>query len=206
MFKSPQKKYRSPKSVKAPKTPSPKRRDYTRRSLKKSDKHSRCTFINPDTKKRCKNPLGLYPRFCWIHTLKIENLTIGVSGIEGAGYGLFAGDHGFKRGEIIAEYSSPKNKVSLGTLERRCKGRGKRCWEYVFCKDEDPNHPERTDCYDAKDIRSTIARFPNDAQNTPGFKNNAYFEVVRGKVVIKSSKKIGPGEEIFVDYGGDYWE
>ncbi len=53
--------------LKHPKSPSPKRKDYNKRSLTKDDKHSRCTYIHSDSGKRCKLKLGLYPTYCHLH-------------------------------------------------------------------------------------------------------------------------------------------
>ena len=72
-FKSPNKKYRSPnfKTTKRPFSPSPKKSNYEKIAKTTSDKQSKCTYIDPDTKRRCRLHLGIYPKFCFLHTMFI---------------------------------------------------------------------------------------------------------------------------------------
>lgn len=203
IFRSPEKKYRSFPKAQRPRSPSPKRKDYRAASLKASDGHSKCTYVSPTTNKRCKNTLGVYPEFCWLHTMKIRNLVVGPSNVPFGGFGLFAGPEGFRKGDVIAEYSNAHNKVSLGTLEKRCQHVGEKCWDYVFCDNEQKNS-KATTCWDGYDIRSTVARYANDAHGTV-FRNNAYFDV-RGKhVYMMASRNIRGGSEILCSYGDMYW-
>jgi hypothetical protein len=201
LFKSPEKKFvegkfkRSPR----PKTPSPENKDFNKLAKTKPDKHSRCTYIDPSTGKRCALKLGLYPRYCELHTMLIENVYISKSNIKAAGNGLYAGPYGFKKGDVIGIYSHPWNKVSLGKLEKRCKD--DHCWSYIFC---DQGEGSKTKCWDGLDIKSTIIRNINDAHNSK-FRNNAYFDVKKGKVYAIASQTIKPHHEIFIDYGESYW-
>lgn len=195
-FKSPEKLYRSPKSVKRPKSPNARTKNYRKTAKSESDFFSRCTFVNKNTGERCNNNLGIYPEFCHLHTLKVYNLTIGPSQIPKAGNGLFAGEHGFKKGDIIARYGYPWNKVSEKTLDKRCKNIGNKCYEYIFC--------ENSTCWDGYDIRSTIARNSNSAWKTK-FKHNAYFEMIKGSPYIIASRNIAAGSEIFTHYGDSYF-
>lgn len=201
LFKSPEKKFvegkfkRSPK----PKIPSPENKNFNKLAKTKPDNHSRCTYIDPSTEKRCALKLGLYPQYCELHTMLIENLYISKSNIKAAGNGLYAGPYGFKTGEVIGVYSYPWNKVSLGKLEKRCKDDN--CWSYIFC---DEGQSSKTKCWDGLDIRSTIIRNINDAHNSK-FRNNAYFDIKKGKVYAIASRTIKPHREIFIDYGENYW-
>ena len=61
----------------------------------------RCTYIDPTTNKRCALKLGLYPRYCELHTMLIQNVYISKSHIKAAGNGLYAGPYGFKKGDVI---------------------------------------------------------------------------------------------------------
>lgn len=194
-FKSPNKNYINFKSTARPKSPSPKRKDYQEVALRKSDKKSRCTYIHPETNKRCKIKLGIYPRYCHLHTLLIENLKISKSKIPNAGNGLFAGPYGFNKGDLIGEYALPWMEVKGETLSRRKNPD----FSYVFCKDQKRNEKDET-CYDGIDIRSTIVRNANDAHGSV-YKNNAYFN---GSGQVIASKKINPFEEIFINYGETY--
>ena len=182
-----------------PKTASPKRKDYEKKALKKDDKHSRCTYIHSESGKRCKLKLGLYPKYCHLHTMMIDNVYIAKSNIEQAGNGLFAGPYGFKKGDIVGQYSHPWNAVKLDTIQHRCKN--DKCWSYVFC---DEGESSKTQCWDGLDIRSTVIRNINDARKSK-FKNNCYFDIVKGEVYALASKEIKPLTEIFVDYGKNYW-
>lgn len=190
-----------------PKSPSPKRKTYYKKSLKKADKHSKCTYKHPDTGKRCSNLLGLYPEYCELHTMMINNLYIAKSNIEKAGNGLYVGPYGFKKGDIIGRYNYDWNAVNLDTLIKRCQNKDKKCWTYVFCddsKDKKNNTKKNISCWDALDIRSTLMRIINDAHNSK-FRNNAYFDVIDGNVYVIASRNIRPHKEIFVSYGKKYW-
>ena len=96
-FKNPDNSYSDFKTTKRPHSISPKRKDYLKKALKKDDHHSKCTYIDPNTNKRCKMDLEMYPRFCKLHTILVENLYIGKSNISQAGNGLFVGPYGFKK-------------------------------------------------------------------------------------------------------------
>lgn len=200
-FKNPDKNFQEAnfQTSPRPRTVSPKRRDYERKAQRKEDNHSRCTYIHPQSGKRCKNLLGMYPQYCELHTMMVNNLYIAKSNIEAAGNGLFAGPYGFKKGDVIGKYSFPWNEVKVGNLYKRCKDDN--CWSYVFCDEGDTDD---TQCWDGLDIRSTLIRNINDAHGSK-FKNNAYFDVIKGQVYAIASKKIKPMKEIFISYGPSYW-
>jgi hypothetical protein len=199
-FKSPDKHFIEGqfKTTKKPKTPNPKNKNYYQLALKKDDYISKCSYIHSDGK-RCKLKLGLYPTYCHLHTMLIENVYISKSQIEKAGNGLFAGPYGFKKGNIIGKYSNKSNSAKLGEIKNRCKN--DKCWSYVFC---DIGHTDNTMCWDGLDIRSTIMRNINDAHKSK-FRNNSYFDILDGEVYVIASKDIKPLTEIFVNYGKIYW-
>ena len=205
MGKSP---YKSPSHVKFPYTPSPSDQDYFQKALTKSDGKTKCSFVNKVTGERCGNNLGLYPHYCWLHTLKIHNLQIKKSQIPKAGNGLWAGDQGFKKGDIIFRYGFPYNKVTEKVYDLICAEGHERCNEYVYCnwnnKSDKRLKKEGDDCWEGLDIRSTVARFSNSAYKSK-FRHNAYFEIIRGSPYIIASRNIAPGREIFTDYGPDYF-
>lgn len=183
------------KSVKQ-KQISPKRKGYRSRARVKQDKTSKCGYINSNNS-RCKLKLGLYPEYCYLHTMLIDNLYITKSNIKNGGNGLFVGPYGFKKGDIIGKYSYPYNEVSLETLEKRC--RKEKCWDYIFCD------LKKNKCWDGLDLRSTIIRNINDAHNSK-FRNNSYFEIQGNNVYAKASRNIKPFSEIFISYGSKYWD
>jgi len=188
------------KTTKQPKTPSPKRKNYQKKAQTQGDNFTKCTYIHPTTGKRCKNLLGLYPQFCELHTMMIQNVYISKSQIDGAGNGLFVGPYGFKKGDIIGRYSYPQNEVRLKTLTNRCDDE-KNCWSYTFCEE---GMSDNTKCWDALDIRTTVIRNINDAHGSQ-FKNNAYFSVIGAEVYAIASRRIRPHKEIFINYGKNYW-
>ena len=195
------KKFKSPikvNKVRSPKYPSPKLKNF-RQMATKPDLTTQCTYIHPDFRKRCKNILGLYPEFCELHTMTINNLYIAPSQIKGAGNGLFVGSYGFKEDDILGEYSSKQNETRLGIAEKNCKG--DKCWDYTLCDFGDsPN----TKCWEGYDMRSTLMRNANDAYKS-NFKNNAYFKIIKGRGYVIAGKKLKPHAEVFIDYGKQYW-
>jgi hypothetical protein len=203
-FKSPKKNYQKGHFTTSqhPFSPSPKRSDYQEIALVKSDKHSRCTYIHPETNKRCKIKLGLYPQFCHLHTMLIDNLYISKSHIVNGGNGLFAGTMGFKEDDIIGEYSQKFNSVKQKRIDNRSENPN---YSYVFCKNPKRGEKEEdSQCYDGLDARSTIIRNANDSHGST-FKNNAYFSVKKDHVYMLASKKISPFSEIFCNYGDSYF-
>lgn len=188
------------KKYKGPKSPSPKRADYEQRAVTKPELRRKCTYIHHNTGKRCRLKLDIYPEYCHLHTMMIENVYVDSSKIAGAGNGLFVGPYGFRKGDIIGKYSYPWNSVSLGTLEKRCKN--SECWDYIFC---DYGEEPHTQCWDGLDIRSTVLRNANDAHKSK-YRNNAYFKIQDGEVYAVASKNLNFGDEIYVSYGPRYWK
>lgn len=200
IFKSPDKKYSKFDTTTRPNPVSQDDENYEKKALRKSDNTTLCTYISPLSGNRCGNKLGLYPEFCRIHTMKINNVYIHKSEIPKTGNGLFAGEYGFKKGNIIGKYNYPWNETNLGKLYNRCKNDN--CWSYIFCKD---GERKNTKCWDGLDIRSTLMRNINDAHGSDK-KNNAYFDIVNKNVYVIASKNIKPYSEIYVSYGNLYWK
>lgn len=210
-FKSPEKKYRPSnfKTARRPFSPSPKRRDYEK-VAQRTPSNERCIYIDPDTNKRCKLHIGIYPKYCHIHTTLIENLYVAPSNIPHGGNGLFAGPLGFKKDDIIGEYSQDWMRVKSGRLDVR-NGKGKDTdYSYVFCDEQKKGQKEKdVQCWDGLDKNSTIVRNANDAHGSK-YRNNAYFDTRRGKdgkthVYMIASRTIKPLKEIFCDYGPHYF-
>jgi hypothetical protein len=176
-------------------------------------KTRQCCYIDSNTNKRCKVKLGLYPKFCEIHSLAIDNLYVKESNIKNAGNGLFAGLMGYKKGDIIGEYSMPEIKLKMREIDAR-KGKPD-AWQpnysYVFCENEKRGQkPENINCWDALDYRTTIMRYANDAHGST-YKNNCYFEPIKNRktgethIYMVASRKITPLSEIYCDYGSEYF-
>ena len=210
-FKSPIKKFKKGSFKKAKahhKSPSPARRDYEKRVQTKPSKE-RCLYIDPNSHKRCQLEIGINPEYCQYHTMLIENLFVAPSNIKGAGNGLFAGPMGFKKGDIIGEYSRPFMKVKQGRLWNRNGPDTDYNDAYVYCTEEiDGQDDDDLLCYDGLDKNSTIVRNANDSHGSK-FKHNAYFEEWTDKkgeihVYMMASKAIPAMTEIFCDYGSNY--
>jgi hypothetical protein len=214
-FKSPKTEYVNFKTAKRPFSPSPKRHDYEKIAVTKSDKHSRCTYIHPETNKRCKLHLGIYPQFCHVHTMLVDNLFISKSHIKKAGNGLYVGAYSIKKGDIIGEYSADWNKVKDGEFYRR-NGKDKDGEykdvnsSYLFCDSKRRGEKEKDiQCWDSLDARATLMRNINDAHGSK-FRNNCYFDVIKDKngkrhVYVLASRNIAPFKELYLDYGESYF-
>ena len=59
-------------------------------------------------------------------------------------------------------------------------------------------------CWDAYKTTHGAPRFANDARGTTK-KKNSCFRVKNKKITLESTKGIKPNEEIYADYGPDYW-
>ena len=57
---------------------------------------------------------------------------------------------------------------------------------------------KQTDCF---------AKYANDAEGSDtGFKNNCIISMEEDDVVLVATRNIEAGEEIFVEYGENYWQ
>lgn len=153
---------------------------------------SECSYVNKKGHKckRLEAVPGIY--FCNWHNDAVHNLKIGKSAIKGAGTGLFAGKKGFKKGDIIGEYSRYDIKTR-GDPCLKSKDYSHNCSSYLYC--------DETWCFDARFTPAIIIRHANDARSR---KNNSSFEDYRGRVFLVADKKIKKGQEIFANYGEDY--
>jgi len=132
------------------------------------------------------------------HFCNSMDLEIKKSSIANAGKGLFAKAI-FKRGDRVIEYTG-----DIITWAE-CKKRNEKLdgvGAYYF-------YVSARKCVDAQNCLDSLARYANDASGIvriPGIKNNARFEVIKGKPYIIASRTIKPGDEIFVGYGKEYWD
>jgi hypothetical protein len=117
-----------------------------------------------------------------------------------AGKGLFT-KQAFERGDIICEY---EGEIVTWAV---CEERATKGYEgYVF-------FISKNKCIDAYFTPEALGRYANDAKGVSriaGLKNNAQYEIKVRKgekrAFIVATRKINPNDEIFVDYGNDYWE
>ncbi len=161
---------------------------------------------------RCKRQTCKYSDMCWQHTYKIKKLRIGKSGIPNSGDGLFA-LRDFEPNEIIIEYGGKR----VPAKEYR-KGKGTYGIELSSKM-----------VVDAKSTQSNLGRWANHCRAQDKRKkhckgNNAFFSLFRGNkrrgkramINVRADYEDRPasevrkggikkGEEIFVNYGSDYW-
>lgn len=176
--------------------PFAKNNDFKKIVDKENEEYRRCRYINPESNKRCKNPLGVYPKFCYTHTILIENLYLDESNIKNGGVGLFSGPYGIQKNQIVGKYSDIRSFLPHHLHNRRC-SKDKNCYQYVFC--------DSNKCWDARHIRSNITRYINDARGSE-YHNNCYFEVIGNDVYVIASRNIKHDKELFVSYGNNYWK
>lgn len=133
--------------------------------------------------------------YCNLHLNRVYNVQIKKSGIPNAGFGLFAGSNGYKKGDIILEYS--RNDIRIPQIPYKCENASShKCSEYIYCDDNELY------CWDGRYRKDIIARYSNDSRSAS--KNNAYFENYRNRSFIIADRNIRPFHEIFTNYGPDY--
>lgn len=143
---------------------------------------------------RCSRRTSKYGPFCWQHTQIKTGVAVKKSSIPNAGQGLFA-KKTFKRDEPIARYSYSAP-VSKRELDKSCPG--KTLAAYAI---------EREDGKFENSYKSNdgVARYSNDAHGT-NKRTNGEFREINNRVWIVAKKRIKPGQEIFTDYGENYWQ
>lgn len=125
-------------------------------------------------------------------------LKVRKSRIEGAGKGLFTTSR-IRKNDTIVEYQGEK--LTWKQCLKRYKNKEQEL-VYVFSITDD-------NCIDAHSAPEALARFANDANGTEfgrKHENNAEYRIIKKKPYIVATKEIGPGAEILVDYGDEYWE
>lgn len=154
----------------------------------------RCT-ARTATGARCTNRTCIGVPKCWQHLLRDSNLRIKKSTIRGAGSGLFAmkrrapGEVLFRAGEVIAPYGGER--MRKVTVDRRY-------GEYTapYAIKLSPDRFENGAC-----IRGVGAV----ANHAPSGIANAEFVTFPGSVAkLVALTDIVNGQEILVNYGGDY--
>jgi len=115
------------------------------------------------------------------------------SGLPGSGKGVFT-KIDIKKGTRIVEY---KGKLVP--------------WKEV--KHEDGYNPyifkvNARQAINGINYKKSFGRYVNDARGfsrVKGLRNNSDFEVVGTRVFLDATRNIRKNEEIFVDYGGNFW-
>lgn len=123
-----------------------------------------------------------------------KSLAIKKSGLPGAGKGLFTKVF-IPKGTKIVEY-----KGTITTWKEVDHKQGENGYIYYV---------KRNYVIDARPHPTALARYANDAKGlfrVKGMTNNAEYTEENNQVFITATKDIDPGQEIFVDYGKEYWE
>ena len=119
-------------------------------------------------------------------------VSIGISGIPGAGKGLFA-EQDFKRGQLIIPVTGP-HYTAQEIMDVHCEN------EYLLALNDGTG-----DCIEV----TNEARYANDAKGItaiPGVVNNAQFWYAEDhSMYLSATRTIKKGQEIFVSYGKSYW-
>ncbi len=126
-------------------------------------------------------------------------LSIKKSKIAGAGQGLFA-EELIKRGEKVIEYTG--DVITWKECQKRNENIKDGFGAYYFYVSEKK-------CVDAQNHLDSLARYANDAAGfvrIDGVRNNARYEIIKGKPFIVASRNLKPGDEIYVAYGKEYWD
>jgi uncharacterized protein len=133
----------------------------------------------------------------FLHICNLMKVEVKKSKIPNAGKGLFAADV-FKRGEPIIEYTGEQ--ITWAQCQKRNEALDGVGAYYFYISERK--------CIDALYRLDSLARYANDAAGfirIPGIRNNARFEIIKGKPFIVASRTIMPGDEIYVSYGREYW-
>lgn len=126
--------------------------------------------------------------------MKGIRLVVKRSSLPGAGKGLFT-----------------KNLIPAGTRIVEYKGRIT-TWKEVKTSEVENNYifyVNRNHVINAEPYKKALGRYANDARGLrkiKGVRNNSIYAIDKDKVFIEATRDIFPGEEIFVDYGKDYWD
>lgn len=163
-------------------------------------KHS-CGFCEHPIRRHdrnCSRKTCKYGPYCWQHTRSKYNVAVRKSTIPNAGSGLFAIES-FNEGAKICPYTGEL--LTKEEVDARY-GDDENVAEYVYRISKKRKGPTYID---ASKTNACVARYANHDEN----RANAEFKDPPADkppiVWIVATKKIRPGEEIFVNYGEEYW-
>jgi hypothetical protein len=120
------------------------------------------------------------------------------SKIPNAGKGLWT-DTDIKRGEVVCEYEGEK--LTWKECLKRNEGQEGYGAYYFYINSKN--------CIDAQYAEWALGRYANDAAGfgrVDNLRNNAKYEIRKGKPYIIATRTIKSGTEIFVSYGKEYWD
>lgn len=145
---------------------------------------------------QCDQPLENHPFHCDLHGPMIDQVKVKKSSIPNAGMGLFV-TADLNKEELISLYSG-----DVLTAKEHCE-RYPRCNGFYGIQLKAYNM-----FIDAVDKKSCLARWVNDARDSSRY--NCEFRLLKAEqfmhIVLRTTRVVKEGEELFVDYGKDYWE
>lgn len=123
----------------------------------------------------------------------VKGLYLKKSKINGAGKGLYT-KQSIKKKEVIIEYTG-------------------RVQTWAEVKEKDAQNPylfyiNSKRVLNPQRSKKMLAKYANDAlgiTHIKGLRNNAAYDVKKGRCFIVATRNIKPGEEILVGYGKEYW-
>ena len=132
---------------------------------------------------------------CWVHLAQKFGARIKPSTLQGAGKGLFAA-RDFRKGDKVARYTG-----DLIPVAKEAK-HGENHSHYQLLLSEQGQGA----IIDAARTNAAEGRMVNDARGS-GQRNNCRFscDQTRKTAVLRATRNIKKGEELFVNYGRDYW-
>lgn len=126
-------------------------------------------------------------------TVKSRHLEIKTSNIPGSGLGLFTKVF-IPRGSLVVEYK--------GIVTTWAAVKDQHFNDYIY-------YISSQHVIDAGPTPNELARYANDAKGlgqVKGIYNNCFFKKMNGRVFLKARTDIQAGEEIYVNYGKEYWD
>ena len=162
-----------------------------------------CEEISKSTDEQCRNRTCFGVPLCWIHLLHKKNLRIKQSTIKGAGKGLFALDKSrargaliFRKRQYIIDYIGEQ--ITQQELDNRY-GRDNVA-PYALCD----SNSSKDKCIDSACVRGIASMINHNV----GKNSNVMFTSSPrgGQFRVIATKNIYNGEEIFVNYGSEYWK
>jgi hypothetical protein len=116
--------------------------------------------------------------------------------IPGAGNGLYTKVN-IDKHTVVTEYFGEKISNTIGAAR------------FILKQSHSIIYLNQKYCIDSTYDKSCMATFINDANGLfkiKGIKNNAFSLNSNGRLYIISKRKINAGEELFIEYGSNYWK
>ncbi len=116
--------------------------------------------------------------------------------IPGAGNGLYTKTN-INKHTVVTEYFGEKISNTHGAAR------------FILKQSHSIIYLNQKYCIDSTYDKSCLATFINDAKGLnqiKGIKNNTFLVNSNGRLYVVSKRKIDEGEELFIDYGANYWK